>query len=294
MKLTAEGEGAEELGEDAEGGDFFKDHRILGNFFFNDFFFNFFNNFFFDSCSFFNYYFFSDFFNCFFNNFFFNYFVVSKKIIEDFHSNCIEACFVDRETCCVEEFNHECNVKETCFFSNCECFSNAFFEGYVQALANEKSEASGEFGDFVLFDGSSNCIYSSNNFFFGSGYAECSENSNNGSGGDFVFTEESSNFFSGNGKTLRSSNSSDVSRGNVDRLIHNNDVDYLFFSNCFFFSSFFNDLTFFFGNKHDACIVCSDFFDYRINGSSFFRKNSGSHCSAHKSCKNKRNDLFHL
>ena len=52
---------------------------------------------------------------------------------------------------------------------------------------------------------------------------------------------------------------------------------------------FFNDLTFFFGNQHNASIIRCDFFDY-----SFFRKGSYGHCSTRKSCENKGKGLFHF
>ena len=52
---------------------------------------------------------------------------------------------------------------------------------------------------------------------------------------------------------------------------------------------FFNDLTFFFGDKHNACIIRCDFFDY-----SFFCEGSYSHSCTQKSGKNKGKRLLHF
>jgi len=105
-KSTAVDELAEESGEETEGGNFFKDNRILGNFFFD----NFFNNSFF--CSFFNCSFFCNFFNCSFfsSDFFFSdgvavfvngygiYRIICLEVIENINCNIINVCFGSFET----------------------------------------------------------------------------------------------------------------------------------------------------------------------------------------------------
>lgn len=171
------------------------------------------------------------------------------------------------------------------FFNDCSfffCYFNYFFDNYDFGFSN--CTADHICGKFRFFNSVNEDREKSFHKFGSKFYFVESSNSNDSFCSDFAFDcVKVSNHF-GSERDFEGCSESD------NRCIN------IF---CKFFSRFFNrdfvcnDLTFFFGNEHDAGIFCNvnnrcSFFN------NFFRENCGSHSSTHKSCKDKGKSFLHF
>ncbi len=284
-KLAAESKDAEELCEEREHREFFKDNRELGNgFFFNNFFDNF-NNFFFD------YSFFNDCFNCFFcsRNESKN---LSNKFFVDFYTVCCSEC-IKCSCFCGNFFDYFFSSFFDYFFSS---FFNYFFSSFFNYFFSSffdyffSSFFNYFFSSFFNYFFSSffNYFFSSFfNYFFSSFFDYFFSSFFDyffSSFFDYFFSSFFNYFFSNRSK--KSNEGINKFGGNFNTAENSDRVDGFSIKNNFFC---FNDLTFFFGNEHDTGIICCDFFN-----NSFFRKGSHSHSRAHQSGKNKGKSFLHF